>query len=236
MNYLNSKLQPKSGYGFIYRYVSPSGKSYIGQTTRSLFERAQHNGKEYKNCTVFYNAIQKYGWDNFKAEILEECLSSELDEKEKSYIEKYNSLVPNGYNVRIGGNDEYYHRKLARKEIDVYDIECNYLMSFSSMKEASEYYKIPWQVVSQCARGVISYYKNWIFVYKGVSPAFPIITKTQGRITAQYSLVGNLLQLFPSANAAARAIGKNSNAGRNIRQVCEGKRNKAYGYIWKYLD
>jgi hypothetical protein len=61
MNDFNKK--PKENYGFIYKYTSPYGKSYIGQTTRSLKERAKTaNGIGYSCCTYFFNAIQKYGF------------------------------------------------------------------------------------------------------------------------------------------------------------------------------
>ena len=44
----------------VYRYISPSNKSYIGQTCNSLSVRAA-NGEGYKGCPKFYKAIQKYG-------------------------------------------------------------------------------------------------------------------------------------------------------------------------------
>jgi hypothetical protein len=51
------ELKPKKGYGFIYMYTSPSNKSYIGQTIRSLSERAQKNGNGYVGCPIFFRAI-----------------------------------------------------------------------------------------------------------------------------------------------------------------------------------
>ena len=46
--------QPRKGYGFIYMYTSPSGKKYIGQTIKSLKERAKtKSGVGYKDCTLF---------------------------------------------------------------------------------------------------------------------------------------------------------------------------------------
>ena len=39
--------------GIVYKYTSPSGKSYIGQTTQSLSDRARFMGEGYKKCTVF---------------------------------------------------------------------------------------------------------------------------------------------------------------------------------------
>ena len=43
--------------GIIYKYTSPSNKSYIGQTIRSLSERAQKNGNGYVGCPIFFRAI-----------------------------------------------------------------------------------------------------------------------------------------------------------------------------------
>ena len=75
-------VKPRNGYGFIYCYTSPSGKKYIGKTKTSLKERAKNNAKGYKGCPVFYNAIQKYGWENFEVEILEEVPLDVIDDAE----------------------------------------------------------------------------------------------------------------------------------------------------------
>ena len=58
--------------GFIYKYTSPSGKSYIGQTIKTVEQRAKYTGEGYKKCPVFYRAILKYGFENFTCEILEQ--------------------------------------------------------------------------------------------------------------------------------------------------------------------
>lgn len=233
MNYLN-KDKPKNGYGYIYKYTSPSRKSYIGQTRYSLHERALKEGKGYKNSSVFYSAILKYSIENFEVEILEECKIEELDEKEAYYIKKYNTLVPYGYNIySFGCGVSMKKRKTA---IDVYDLKCNYITSFPSLIDAALEYKIPWQAISSCVLHHIEYYKDKIYTYKGEKPKIPHVTKTHGRVTAQYDLEGNLLHIYNSANEAARAINKNTSAGRNIRSVCSGDRKTAFGFIWKYLD
>ena len=63
---------PTKGHGFIYKYTSPNGKSYVGQTTTSLFKRSGKRGKMYKGCKIFYQAILKYGFENFTVEIQED--------------------------------------------------------------------------------------------------------------------------------------------------------------------
>lgn len=99
--------------GIIYKYTSPSGKSYIGQTINSLDRRARSNGIGYKHCPIFYKAIQKYGFQNFTCEILKtitadslKSVGEQLDIWEQYYIELYNSLSPNGYNIRAGGESK----------------------------------------------------------------------------------------------------------------------------------
>ena len=76
----------------VYKYTSPSGKSYIGQTSKSLKERAKNTGIGYLNCSIFYNEINKYEFENFNYEILEEVNLSDIDEKEKYYIKKYDTV------------------------------------------------------------------------------------------------------------------------------------------------
>ena len=45
--------------------------------------------------------IEKYGLENFEFEILDSASTQEeLDKQQKKYIKKFNSLEPNGYNVR----------------------------------------------------------------------------------------------------------------------------------------
>lgn len=110
--------KPKENHGFIYKYTSPNGKSYIGQTVHSLKERAKsQEGKGYENCTIFYRAIQKYGFNNFEYEILGEYPQNELDEKEKYFIKLNNTIYPNGYNIKSGGAAAFEKGKVRCEKI-----------------------------------------------------------------------------------------------------------------------
>lgn len=85
-----------------------NGKMYIGQTCQTLEQRAQSNGIHYKPCTVFYRAIQKYGWNNFEHIILKDNLTlNEANYWEEYYIKFYHTWVDdpicNGYNLKQGG-------------------------------------------------------------------------------------------------------------------------------------
>lgn len=89
----------------VYKHTNKiNGKVYIGQTCLKITDRWLH-GKGYVGCTYFYNAIQKYGWDNFEHEILFENLTKEkANELEKQMIKDYNSMDKEyGYNLMSGG-------------------------------------------------------------------------------------------------------------------------------------
>ena len=88
----------------VYKHTSPNGKIYIGMTSMKPEDRWQ-NGKGYRSNQYFYRAIQKYGWDNFKHEILyEELTQKQACAKEIELIAYYDSTNPKvGYNLSIGG-------------------------------------------------------------------------------------------------------------------------------------
>ena len=101
----------------LYRHTSPSGKMYIGITSTTP-ERRWRNGAGYKGCPAFYNAINKYGWENIEHEVLLTDLDRETAEKrEREYISKYNTLVPYGYNLETGGNLEKEISKETREKL-----------------------------------------------------------------------------------------------------------------------
>lgn len=96
-------------HGVVYRYISPSGKSYIGQTKDEHKRRLCFKPTKYYSGSRLDNAIKKYGIDSFTYEILYrneynsfEEATNDLNEKEKYYIAKYDSYR-NGYNMTLGG-------------------------------------------------------------------------------------------------------------------------------------
>jgi group I intron endonuclease len=90
----------------VYMHTSPSKKVYIGITRTSVEKRWRKNGSGYKKQQYFWRAIQKYGWDNFKHEILYEHLTKdEAEILEINLIKQYKSNQKDfGYNIENGGN------------------------------------------------------------------------------------------------------------------------------------
>jgi group I intron endonuclease len=89
--------------GIIYKITSPSGKVYVGQTIRSFEKRVAEHKRESSCCTLIKRAIDKYG-DEMNYELIEENVPQEqLDEREIYWIKHFNSLAPDGYNLKTGG-------------------------------------------------------------------------------------------------------------------------------------
>lgn len=111
--------------GYIYKITNiQNNKIYIGKTKYSIYNRFEsHIRAAFKSNRkyYFYNAIRKYGKDNFKIDLIEECDNSILSEREKYWISFYNSIDKSiGYNSTLGGEggDTFtYQSKERQKEI-----------------------------------------------------------------------------------------------------------------------
>jgi len=83
-----------------------NGLSYIGQTINSFKKRWGEHCSKASNKTYIDRAIKKYGKENFKTSIIKHCNNiQDLNQEEKNYILQENTLYPNGYNLKIGGNN-----------------------------------------------------------------------------------------------------------------------------------
>lgn len=117
-----------------------NGKIYIGQTID--FERRKyehiHDTKNRPHQMPLHYAMKKYGVENFEFSILEECDRSELDEKEKFYINAYKSNNKNiGYNISNGGNDcSQFVVSKSVYQIDL--ISGEIIAKYNNISEASE--------------------------------------------------------------------------------------------------
>jgi len=110
--------------GFIYKITNNiSGKCYIGETLKSNPELRwnEHKRKIEKGigCPALQYAIKKYGVDNFSFKVLIICFDEDRYFYEKEYIKKYNSIVPNGYNLTSGGEGGGFYGKKHSDETKV---------------------------------------------------------------------------------------------------------------------
>lgn len=154
-----------------------NGKMYVGQTCQKP-ERRWAKGEGYKFCTHFYNAIQKYGWDNFEHEVIASNLTlEEANNFEELLIKKLNTLDSAfGYNLRPGGRNssfsEEHKNKLSEaakkraanggldkvhknncKKVAQYSKDEVLIKVFDSLQQAEKETGIKYQGISRCCRG-----------------------------------------------------------------------------------
>jgi group I intron endonuclease len=97
--------------GYIYQIRNKTnGKLYIGQTD-NVEERWKGHRKASSNCRYLKHAFNKYGFENFEFKVLVICFDDDMNTYEVEYMHKYNTLVPNGYNLREGGNSGKHHEE-----------------------------------------------------------------------------------------------------------------------------
>lgn len=103
-------IEEKIGYVYLTTNLL-NGKQYIGQHLHNGFDT------KYKGSgTYITNAINKYGWDNFKCEVLQWCTTqTQLNEVEDNCIRLYGTLFPNGYNLKGGGANGKYSKESCNK-------------------------------------------------------------------------------------------------------------------------
>ena len=208
----------------IYKYTSPSGKNYIGQTCKNTqAQRAGGGGYGYKGCSAFWNAIQKYGWDSFQYEVLEKVETVETaNEREKYYISLYRSNDPQyGYNIYEGGNSsanqEYINRLNQIKEM--WD-------QGHTVGESQKIFNLSQQTLS---------YEMSQLGIDGKERIKRSAGKYLARQVCQYDLNFNLIATFRSTAEAERATGIT-----NIRRSCakneglEKPKYKSGQYYWTY--
>jgi hypothetical protein len=161
--------------------------------------------------------MKKYGIENFTIQEIESVSVDNINERERYWIEYYQSFK-NGYNATIGGDGRPY--------ID-YDLVVETYNKCLNQKEVSRQLNIDGNTVRK------------ILKLKGIeilnNPTVNILQ--HGKSVYQFSLDGEYIASYPSARQAAKSVTTktgNGGAASHIISVCNGKRYSAYGYIWSF--
>lgn len=223
----------------IYKYTSPSGGVYIGQTCNNIEQRAGGTGCQYLNRNkktgdfnqpAIAHAIIKYGWDNFKKEIVFSGLTSEeADEKERELIREYREKGE-CYNICSGGKGVPGARE---HKVCQYSLDGEYIKTWDTIKEACETLygnkKVVANIVRCCQkRGHRAY--GYIWKYADSDDEITPLTPYRAPV-CQFTKDGNLIATYPTIRAASQATGiGETSIGNNLR----GWSKSAGEYIWKF--
>lgn len=195
----------------VYAHTSPSGKVYIGITSKKPSYRWGINGANYKGCSHFYNAILKYGWDNIEHTILCESLTkSQAVLLEKSLIKIYKGLNLS-YNITDGGDGALGCEKVLTKE---------WKDKISKAHLGKHHTEESKHKMSVSRKGKTQT-KDWI-AKRAAKKQKPVEAFVNGEWIK-----------FDSVKAASEFFGQ---CDRNIAAVCRGERHTVNHIKFRYYD
>lgn len=198
-----------------------NGKIYVGETNRTLKARWEQHLRRanQKNTTEYlYSAMRKYGIENFYIEEITQCKPEERFEVETSYIIKFNSLAPNGYNLVLSQNGPTpimieTALQLWRDGLSIVGISNKLHMS---PKTISFYLKT-----------------NGVNEKEIKDRRSKNVGKYSSKEVIRYDLEGNYIDEWSSASEAARKLGYNV---ASICKSCKGNIITYKNYIWQYKE
>ena len=217
--------QSKNRY-ILYKHIFPNGKVYIGITCKSVGTRWRKDGSGYSQQKLIWNAIQKYGWDNIKHEILFTNLTKEeACLKEVEYIAKYNSNdIKGGYNQSLGGECSAIGYRMTEE-------------AKNKIREANKGEKCYWygKHLSAETRRKISYaHKGRTAWNKGSS----VSDETKKRILKSSPNKRKVVcvqnnRIYESVGEASRQLNL---CKSSVARCCNGQNKTAGGLNFKYAD
>lgn len=219
----------------VYEHVNLfNNKRYIGITSQIPEVRWQR-GSGYREDTIFFRAIKKYGWDNFEHNILYEGLSNrEALEIESTLIKKYKSLGVS-YNISDGYEELGISKRIP---IIVYDTGGNYVGAYISIHKASIELGIPETNITMALSNKynITQAKGYVFLKEGdnILDKLDKVNKRHSsarRPVIQLTKNGQILAEFNSVSDAANSLGCGTGS---VSNCLKGRYKTAAGYKWRY--
>ena len=209
----------------MYNYITTNllnNKQYIGtHSTSNIDDGYLGSGK------LMLRAIKKYGKEGFKREVLCKCETiEEAYVNESIFIEKYNTLQPNGYNISpkgghgiMGSMAEETKRKISKTKMG----EKNPMYGRLG-KDNPNYGKHPSEEtrkrMSESRRGKKAYW------YGKTGRNNP-----NSKPLLQYTKDGLFIREWECAREVQRVLGFHN---YNVSRCALGKRFTAYKFIWKF--
>ena len=217
---------------YIYKIINNiNQKIYIGKTSSTIEKRFKEhcNDSKKERCgkRPLYDAMNKYGIENFTVEKVEEVENDEIaSEREIYWINKLRTYIGfndcNGYNATLGGDSKriYNYQIIAKKYLEL-----------KNQKETAKYFQCDVETVKKACQ------ENNIEIISSQQ-----ITKdAKKKCVKMYDLENNFIQEFETMKDAAIWVIENKlttsnkidGVRSNIRKACNGQYKKAFNHIWK---
>ena len=230
--------------GHIYKITSPTGRVYIGKTTRLNDRISYYRNNNKGGQKILDSSIKKYGWDQHKFEVIDEASVDQLNELEIKYIKELNTFHydnSNGMNLTRGG-EGLNGRKLSAETI------AKQVAKRIGTKRSEATKKLMSDIKKGKAPSSAFYVRTEKHLeilrqnnLGRIVPKEEIAKRNQSRLNRlieqheailQIDIKGNIIkewQMLP------KDIAKHFNAyDTNIIKCLNNKKEKGLGYIWKY--
>lgn len=244
-----------------------NGKKYIGSTIVEVNKRynqhiynATHPEAHQYNYPL-YQAIRKYGLENFSFEVLLtiECEEEQIRQLEKDFIIIHNSLSPNGYNQTLDTQHPLQSlesiKKMSEtkrekaKQVAEITNDNKIIKIWRSIIDCAEELKCSEKKIAACCRGErkTTSSKRFCWIDEEGQLLIPEYHKEtyKGELGTTQNQISNRkvakidlkthkqIKLYDSIALAAR---ENNCDASGISKVCRGKRKSCGGFIWQYID
>lgn len=209
----------------VYKHTGPTGKVYIGITSQNPQKRWGAGGSCYNHSPRFRAAIERYGWDAFKHEILAVGLTKETAERiEIDLIEAHHSTDRRfGYNTDRGGSTGAKHTAETKRKIG--EANRQRVWSPQARQKLREYrlsHPTPPEVAARIGEA-----------NRGRRHRPESIEKIRASHPKRAVKNIDTGHLYNSVTEAAKATGTNIS---KIVDVCRGRRKTAGGFRWAYEE
>ena len=206
-----------------------NGHRYIGQTQQDDVKqrwRAYKTIKKGSIGTVLFRALTKHGPDNFKFQIICVCFDEDCNKYEVSYIKKYNTMTPNGYNMQDGGKNPSV---TCRKKIVLSDEQKEKLRGrFANEKSPNFGKTMSDEQKAKIGKSLKEFHAN-----KDKSSQVKVVKKKPvWREVEKYDANNTFIERFETLSAAAKSV--NTSYHMILKYATEGILYK--GFYWKATE
>jgi group I intron endonuclease len=212
----------------IYKIISPSNKIYIGQSTNIKKRKKQYIQLSKTSIgPKLYNSLLKYGFENHKFEIVEECILEQLNEREIFW--KQQILNEIGWLHVLfceiydkGGGPKSKETKLKQSISHKINL---------SKPEIKEKRKINCKIAANKPGVQEKAIANTDWKQREINRMLSMDYSKIKKPVLQYDLEGNFIKEWTGFIDIKKELNYDQSL---IRKCCKEKQKTAYGFKWKY--
>jgi len=244
----------------IYKWVSPTGRIYVGQSTNIKQRKEWYlsNGISNASMPKLKRSFSKYGIENHLFEVIEYCSIEKLNEREIHWGLFYN-VLENGLNCKLGEQNCVFSEETKNKmSIAKKDKSLSTEHQLNREKSLKKYWDMKKELkekldkvekikyiptkehrdnLSKAKKGKSIHTEQSKQKLSEVGKLRDMNKVSQAGIEArktpilQFDLFGNFIKEHNSASDAEMEL--KGKKGDNIRSCIRGEQKTAYGFLWK---